>query len=165
MHFLSWRCTMASVRHIHTYIHVYILQKVSASMEEQSSPWRISSAFLDLGRCRNWAHKISSWKYLALWRPVLPVFPEHRVLHFCSPPWISFRGCWKSTAAAAHDLILVEVDGKCQYIVNIVVLRMPGQEGVWVCGDRMSPLLWSLVGRLPYDHLWEDIYSERNWEL
>ena len=32
------------------------------------------SAFLDMRRYRNWAHKISFWKYLTIWRPVLPVF-------------------------------------------------------------------------------------------
>ena len=42
------------------------------------------SAFLDTRRCTNWAYKISSWKYLTIWRPVLPVFPEHRVPPFCS---------------------------------------------------------------------------------
>ena len=28
--------------------------------------------------------------------------------HFYSPPWTPFNGCWKSAAAAAHDLIFVE---------------------------------------------------------
>ena len=45
--------------------------------------------------------------------PSLPSHPEHRVHHFCSfPLWTPFRECWSSAAAAAHDLILVEVDGK-----------------------------------------------------
>ena len=30
----------------------------------------------------------------------------------------SFKGCWRSAAAAVHDLILVEVDGKCQFAVD-----------------------------------------------
>ena len=75
------------------------------------------SAFLDMKRYKNWAHKISSWKYPIIWRPVLPVFPRHRVPHFCSPPWTPFRGIWKSAAAAAPDLILV--DGKCPWQVPI----------------------------------------------
>ena len=33
------------------------------------------SAFLDMRRYKNWAHNIGSWKYLTIWRPVLPVFP------------------------------------------------------------------------------------------
>ena len=42
--------------------------------------------------------------------------PEHIYLKTCPV------GYWKSTAAAAHDLILVEVDGnahgKCQFLVE-----------------------------------------------
>ena len=32
--------------------------------------------------------------------------------------WWSFRGCLRSAAAAALHLILVEVDGKCQFVIN-----------------------------------------------
>ena len=46
-------------------------------------------------------------------------FSEHRVPHFCSPPWTSFRGCWKSAATAAHALILVKADGKHLWQVSI----------------------------------------------
>ena len=59
----------------------------------------------------NRAHKIFSWKYLTIWRPVLAVFPEHRAPCSCSPPWTPFRGCGRSAAAAAHNLILAE--GAC----------------------------------------------------
>ena len=45
-------------------------------------------------------------------------FPESRVPHFCSPPWTPFRGCWVSVAAAARDFILVDVDGKCQFVAD-----------------------------------------------
>ena len=31
-------------------------------------------AFLDMKRCKNWAYKSISWKYVTIWRPVLPVF-------------------------------------------------------------------------------------------
>ena len=51
------------------------------------------SAFLDMRRCKNWPHEIFSWKYLTIWRLVLPVFPEHRVSCSWSPPWAPFRGC------------------------------------------------------------------------
>ena len=74
------------------------------------------SAFLDMRRCKNWAHKIS-WKYLTLWRPVLPVFLEPREPPSWSPPWAPFRGCWRS-AAAAHNSVLVEAAGKCQSPVH-----------------------------------------------
>ena len=33
------------------------------------------SAFIDMRRYKTWAHKIGSWKYITIWRPVLPVFP------------------------------------------------------------------------------------------
>jgi len=45
------------------------------------------SAFLDTRRCKNWAHQIFSGKHLTLWRPVLPVFPEHKGPLSWSPPW------------------------------------------------------------------------------
>ena len=45
-------------------------------------------------------------------------FLEHRAQHFCSPPWTSFKCCWKPATAAAHDWILVEVDGKCQFVAD-----------------------------------------------
>ena len=78
------------------------------------------SAFLDIRRYKNEAHKIISWKCWILWRPVLPVFPEHTVPHFCSSPRSPFRGCLKSANAAAHDLILVEIDGKCWFVADKV---------------------------------------------
>ena len=54
--------------------------------------------------------------------------PRHRVPPFSSPPRMPFRGCWKSAAAAARDLILVEVDGKCQSVAETVkVLASPGE--------------------------------------
>lgn len=51
-----------------------------------------SSVFLSMGRCKNWgSHNFFSWKYLTLWRPVLPVFQERRLPH----SWASFRVCWR----------------------------------------------------------------------
>ena len=40
-------------------------------------------------------HKISFWKSLTLWRPVLPLHPRAQMPPVCSPPWAPFRGCWK----------------------------------------------------------------------
>ena len=91
---------------------LYFLQKVSASHEEKMSSCRIS---------------VYSW----IWGAILfgliksapeniylttcsASFPEHRVPHVCSPPWAPSQGCCKSAPAAAQDLILVEVEGKCQ---------------------------------------------------
>ena len=42
--------------------------------------------------------------------------------HFCSLPWTPFRECWKSAAMSVLDLILVEVYGKCQFVVDMLNL-------------------------------------------
>ena len=81
------------------------------------------NAFLDLRRYKNWAHKIASWKYLSedlfcQSSSPPPSCPEHKVPHFGSPPWTPFRRCWKSAPIAARDLILVEADGKCQFVAG-----------------------------------------------
>lgn len=72
------------------------------------------SAFLDR-RFKNWAHKICSQKYL----------PEDLCLPFYSPACLIsalhpklLSGVLKIAAAAAHDLVSVEVDGKCQSVVD-----------------------------------------------
>ena len=52
----------------------------------------LAAAAADMRSYKNWAHKTSSWEYLTIWRPVLPVFPEHRVLHVCSPSWAPWGG-------------------------------------------------------------------------
>ena len=57
---------------------------------------------------KNWAHKISSWEYLSE-DLSCQFFPEHRVHHFCFPPWTP-SGVLKVSAAAAHALILIELD-------------------------------------------------------
>ena len=93
-------------------------------------------------RYKNWAHKIGSWKYLTIWRPVLPVFPRARSASFLLSTWTPFRGCWKSAAAAAHDLILVEVDGKCQW--QMPIRSWQGfLKGGRVSACFQSCLLWS----------------------
>ena len=73
------------------------------------------SAFLDFRRYKYWAHKIASWKSLSEDQfcqssSPPPPCPEHRV-----PP---FKRGWKSAPIAAHDLILVEADGKCQFVAG-----------------------------------------------
>ena len=69
-------------------------------------------------RYKYWAHKISSWKYLSEDLPC-QFFAQHRVPPFRSPPWTPCRGCWRSAAAAGHELILVEAEGKCPWWVPI----------------------------------------------
>ena len=70
------------------------------------------SVFWDMRKYKNWAHKISSWEYLIVWRPVRPVFPWAQSASFLLSTLNSFRRCWRSAAAAAYYLILVEIDGK-----------------------------------------------------
>ena len=69
------------------------------------------SAFLDMGSYKNWAHKIGFWKYLSEYLSC-QFSPEHKVLHFCSPPWTPFSRCGSSAVATTHCLILAEVDDK-----------------------------------------------------
>ena len=66
------------------------------------------SALLDARRYKDWAHKTSSWEHLTIWRPVLPIVPEHRALIPALHPEL-FQGCCRS---AACDLIHMEVDDK-----------------------------------------------------
>ena len=95
-------------------------------------------------RYNNWTHEISSWKYLSE-DLSCQFFPIDRVPH-CSPSWTPFRGCWRSSAAAAHDLILVELDGKCPWEVPI-------------CSWHNTE--WSRIvatmgeGICPPEHLWQ----------
>ena len=50
------------------------------------------TAFRGMRIARNWAHKILSWKYLTLWRPVLPVFPRAQSASFLISTLNSFQG-------------------------------------------------------------------------
>ena len=83
----------------------------------KSWTWLSDWMATDVRKYKNWVHRVSSWKYLTIWRPVLPVFPG--APRFCSPLWIPFKGCWKSAAAVAHNLIFVEADGKCQSVADV----------------------------------------------
>ena len=110
-----WRGSTCNQAHI--FCRRFLLVSWSFCLSQETVvTMKDFSALLDMRRYKNWAHKISSWEHLTIWGPVLPVFPEHRVPYFCSPPWTSSGACWRSVAAAAHDLILVEIDGKhpCQ---------------------------------------------------
>ena len=96
----------------HTFWH-----RFAAGCGEWMSLLMSFSAFLDYEKIqKNQAQKIFSSKYLseALF---CQFFPEHRLPHFWSLPW-TFRVCQKSAAAVASDLILIEADGKCQFLVG-----------------------------------------------
>ena len=87
---------------------------------------------------------MGSWNYLTIWRPVLPVFPRAHSASFLLSTLNSFQGCWKSAAAAAHDLILVEVDGKCQFVVDTTFITIGfksdsmGFQSILLASDNVS---------------------------
>ena len=88
-------------------LSMYFLQvsasftKVIAGHEEQTSPWRILVHFLDMKGYKNWAHKISSWKYLVIWRPVLPVFPRAQSASLLFTTLNSFQGVLKVSSCSS----------------------------------------------------------------
>ena len=49
---------------------------------------------------------------ISIWRPVLPVFPKHRVPHSWSLPSTPFRVCWRSATTVTNDSILLEIHDK-----------------------------------------------------
>ena len=53
-------------------------------------------------RCKNWAHKIFSWKYLTIWRPVLPVFPRAQSASFLISTLNSFQGVLKVSGCSGY---------------------------------------------------------------
>ena len=53
------------------------------------------SAFLDMRIYKNWDHKIGSWKFLTIWRPVLPVFLRAQSASFLPSTLNSFQGVLK----------------------------------------------------------------------
>ena len=77
----------------------YVFQKTSASLMkswETVDTMKDFSAFLDLRRYKNWAHKISFWKYLTIWKPVLPVFS-----------WAQRASCLPSTLNSFQGMLKI----------------------------------------------------------
>ena len=80
------------------------------------------SAFLGMKSSKNWAHKISSWKHLSTWRPILPIFlpsPECLIAALYPELLSGVLGKKKMSSCSSTDLILQEVDGNCQWQVLI----------------------------------------------
>ena len=92
----------------HTFILEFLLVLWSFCQSwETICTMKNFSTFLDMRRYKNWAHKISSWVYLSedlSWQ-----FSWSRECLISSLYPHSFRECWRSAVAAAHDLILLEV--------------------------------------------------------
>ena len=69
-------------------------------------------AFWGMRKIKHEAHKLSFWKYLTINKTCPYQFPETQSASFLLSTLNSFRRCWRSAAAAAYYLILVEIDGK-----------------------------------------------------
>ena len=63
-------------------------QRLAARYEELMPLINDFSAFLDMGRCKSWAHKIFSWQYLS---EELPVFPRMWRASFLTSTLDSFQ--------------------------------------------------------------------------
>ena len=100
--------------------HAHILQKFSAGLVKVTTSHRHQSSltdfsvFLNMRRCRNWAHKIF-WKHL---RAHSSSFPRAQSASLLSPPWAPLRGCCGLSAAVAHVLLHIKADTKYQTSVH-----------------------------------------------
>ena len=70
-------------------------EKVAENQEEQMSLWKILELFYPWEVVRL-GSSIFSGNYLTIRRPVVSVFPEHRVPRSWSPSWTPIRVCWRS---------------------------------------------------------------------
>ena len=109
------------------------------------------SAFLDMMRYKNWAHKISSWKYLIIWRPVYhQFFPEHRVPRFCSLSELLSGRCSKSATAEAtwynpcRGRWQLPVASASSWLTVYMRASQPGH--YWHCGLNNCGVFFFLVG-------------------
>ena len=92
--------------------------RLAASHKEQMSPIMILVLSRYKKLQKKWAHKIF-WKYLCEGQ-FYQFFSRAEGASFLIFTLKSFHGYWRSAAAAAHDLILVEVNYKCQFVVVII---------------------------------------------
>ena len=74
-------------------------------------------------------HKIS-WKDLTIWRPVLPVFPRALCLILDLHPEL-LSGPLKVSSCSGHDIIAVDVDGKCQSSVGRALFCLQTWPRLW----------------------------------
>ena len=59
------------------------------------------SVFLDMGRYKNWANKIGSWKYLTIWKTLLSVIPQAQSASFLLSTLNCFRGLFKVSSCCS----------------------------------------------------------------
>lgn len=69
------------------------------------------SAFLDTKTCKNWPHKVSSWKYLS--EDLFCQLSQSTSASLLMFPWNLFRGV-KGPITVAHDWICAEANCKSQ---------------------------------------------------
>ena len=91
---------------VHSIKHLFS-KKVSTSQEEQRSPWRTLILFEIWGDTKSRLIKSALENICVM---TCSASFSSREPHTCSPPWTPFRGYRRSADAAAHDLILTEVD-------------------------------------------------------
>ena len=111
-------------------------------------------------RYKNWIHKISSRDCLTIWRPILPGFPWAQGASFMLSTLNFFRRCWRSAAAAARDLILVEADGKHPSVQSLSSVRLfttpwttACQTALSITSSRSLFKLMSIEMVMPSNHL------------
>ena len=100
-------------------------------------------------RYKIWAHKISCWEYLTIWRCLLPVFGRVESASFLLSSWTP------SASAPADDLIPVEEDGKHPWQVPIFSWQVVCVEkDVWprfrIISARHSPS-WMTVQKWAHE--------------
>ena len=87
--------------------------EASASHEKTVTTVKGVSAFLYMRRHNNWLIELIKSALEIIYLKTHPAsFPGTQGASFLLSTLNSFRGCWRSAAAAAHDPIFVEADGK-----------------------------------------------------
>ena len=87
--------------------HAHILQKFAAGLpkvttthEEQTSPWRILVFFLDMRRCKNWAHKNFSPKISTYLKICSASFPRAHSASLLTSTVNSTQGVWQVSSCS-----------------------------------------------------------------
>ena len=76
------------------------------------------STFLDMRRCKNWAHKNLLLKISNYLKTCSASFPRAQSASLLISTLSSFQGVLRVNGAVAHDSIQVEGDVKCQSPVH-----------------------------------------------
>lgn len=102
-----WR--ESSIKHIFFFAEGYCWsQGADITMKDFST-------FINTRRCKNWIHKIISWKYLSE-DLLCKFFSEHKCNSFLISSMNSLQGVLKVSSCEAYNFILVKADGKCQFV-------------------------------------------------